>query len=166
MLLCKVTPVNIKQAVDEVLSGGGRLRTPQGGPQQADHTKGDTRVGDVERRPVIISPIEKKKINHLAIHDAVDEIPDGARKNPGYRDGNQQPFVFHTIEKEREGHDRNPGHQKKERLAKPPRRLGEQAEGRAGVAQVRQVEKCGDNRDALIQGNGLGDQGLRRLVEQ
>ena len=166
MLLGKVSPVNIKRVVGEVLLRGGRRRIPQGSPEQADHTKSDTRVGDVKRRPVVIPPIEEKKVNHLAVHNTVDEIPDGARKNPGYRNGNQQSFFFHAREKEREGNDRNPGHHKKERLAKPFWSLGEQTKGCAGVAQVRQVEKRGNNRNTFVQSNRLCGQDFRRLVEQ
>jgi hypothetical protein len=86
---------------------------------------------------MVISPIEDKKINHSPYITRSMRFPMAPQESQIWR-WSAVLLLSHGRE-EAQGQRRNPGHQK-ERLAKPPWRLGGQAKSCARVAQVRQIK--------------------------
>ncbi len=54
---------------------------------QAEKRKGDAdgdeTVGDIECRPVIVTPVDVEEIDHFAVDNTIDEIANGAAKDKG-----------------------------------------------------------------------------------
>jgi hypothetical protein len=68
--------------------GTGRVADEQRMADQDRDADADERVGDVERWPLILVPVDEQKIGHLAEEDAVDQVPDGATEHRG--DGDEK----------------------------------------------------------------------------
>ena len=71
---------------------------------------GNGTVGDIKRRPMIVSQINIQKINHHAKSDSIDQIADGTAKNQ--RKGSRQPGVlsgclFVEVKNQTDGQRRN-----------------------------------------------------------
>src|SRR5581483_7510583 len=69
-------------------------------PQQADHTKSDTAVGDIKRRPRPISPIKKEKVDHLTVQKTVNEVADCPPEDTSGRNDEECPLFLSVKDKE------------------------------------------------------------------
>src|SRR2546428_1600408 len=134
-------------------------------PAQQDHgdTHRDRRVRDVEGGPVEPAPVEVEEVDHLAVAQPADQVPEGASQDGAER-AHEPALVCGRAAHEREerGHRRD-RHHEEERQANAGRRRGEHAEGRARVAHVGEREE-GQQVDRLVQHHGPLDDELARLI--
>ena len=55
-----------------------RLAVEQAEQGDADRAGDDRRIGDVERRPVVVAPMPLDEIDHVAVQQAVDDVAERA----------------------------------------------------------------------------------------
>src|SRR5437660_7023766 len=94
---------------------------------------------------------EVEEVDDFAGADAVDEVADGPAEDRGHADpadpiGGRQPHVDRA--EQGEGQDRR---EPEEQQAEPGMGAGQDAERRAGVPDIGDVEEAGDYGDGLVQ---------------
>lgn len=138
---------------------------PQRCPQDADNTKSDTGVSHVESRPVISAPVEIKKVDHLAVAEAIDQVPYRSADDRGDGDHDGVICPVNAAEKQEEGEDCDPCRNEEKRLAEPSRHMSEEAEGCSRIIHQGQVEEGCDNGHRFMHIQGANNQCLADLVQ-
>ena len=119
-----------------------------------------------ERPEVPAAPVYVDEVDHVAGRDAIDQVAGGSAAYQRETDP-CQPFVGAGLRGEpedaRQRDQRNDGHQ--QRLERDVGRV-EQAERRAGVADVREVEQSGHDLHAVVQRQPQPHERLAGLVER
>ncbi len=133
--------------------------------QQGYDAHADGAVRHVERRPVIASHVKVEKVHDFTILQPVEQIPDRSSENAGDAQLAAHVRRVHSIKdrpQQTQGEDGRP-HEEDE----PERTVGrgKHAEGRAGVPNIGQVEKPGDDGDRFMQVHGMHDEGLGDLIQ-
>lgn len=137
---------------------GAKLR-----PQHQDDATGDRRVGQVEGRPAVLVVMEVQEVNHRTMHDAVDDITDGAPDDEA--EGRGQGALMLMVAQHCNQPAAHQDGQGGEKPALPASMVGQKTEGRARVVNQYQLEERGD-RDHLAHAHGVQDHPFTELIEQ
>ena len=134
--------------------------------QHRHHAEGDGRIGDVERPEVPAAEDHVDEVDDGPERQAVDEVADGAAQNESQPHARQALVRRQPRCVERDGHQgscRGQGHDG--RLVREVHRVQE-AERRARVAHVHDVQQVRDDGDAVVDRNPGPHEQLGQLIER
>jgi hypothetical protein len=135
----------------------------KGVDDEKHHRNGDAGVRHIKRRPRIgISnvQIEKKKIDHVSVQEAISQIPQNSGEQQCERE--VAPGIVVAVSDEQNRHDdqRDDGNYNEESIVAP-----EGSKRRAGIRNINQAEKVRHDDVRLIRANQSQDQVLRQLIQ-
>jgi len=134
--------------------GEQNLQNQQAG---ADH---DRAVGQIEHRPLILLDVEQKKIDYAAAGDSVPEIARGPAEYQSEGDGGGRERLPLFPKQDGNNHHRD-GRKADQHCGFPVcGRIGEQAEGSAGILGVGEAEESGDDLNVSVQRDVGSDEPL------
>jgi hypothetical protein len=141
----------------------GTLLFPEGVDDEEHHRDRDARVGYVKGRPGVGVPnveIEKEKIDHVAIKEAIGEITQYASKQQCKREVAPRIRPLRSQEQNRHNHQRNNRNYNEESIValERPKRC-------AVVCNVNQTEKIRHDTARLIRADQSQDQLFRQLIK-
>ena len=131
---------------------------------QKQRSARDARIGDIERRPMVLPGVHQDEIDHVTKADAVSKIPEYAGQQQ--RAGAQKMVVIARCAKEvdQDGKRRRRGQHHKEPSPKSTAFL-QLAERYAAILCVSEIEKAADHGD-VVEPQAAHGPGFARLVEK
>ena len=111
-------------------------------------------------------PIEIEKVDHLSIHDAIYEIPDGSAEDKSER--RDQPFfsLRQTPKKSQNKADGQKRKKNEKRATEAFVAFSEDAEGRSCVADIGHAEQTLDDRNRVMERKRTIDDNLGCLIQE
>lgn len=138
--------------------------------QDLNHQDGRTNdygaIGDIEVWPDILTDIELKKIDHVACEHSIPEIAQRAPENQRQRESGAIQSVRVSPQQSRHDYERQQREEDQEYNAQLRWSVGEQSKGGAAVGDVGELEKPGNDLDAVMKRNRPGDDPLAEPVER
>ena len=124
----------------------------------------DARVGDIERRPVILTGVHENEVDHVTKPDAVSQVPEYAGQQQ--RAGAQNAIVIARGAKEVEQHGQRGARCKHHKKPSSKRAaLLQLAKGYTGIFCVGEIEKSADD-GYVLEAHPAHSPGFARLIEK
>lgn len=131
---------------------------------QKQRSARDAGIGDIERRPVILTGVHKNEIDHITKPNPVSQVPEYAGQQQ--RAGAENAIVITRRAKEVEQHSQRCAGRKHHKKPSPKRAAFLQlAECYTGIFSVSEIKKSADD-GYVLEAHPAHGPGFARLVEQ
>lgn len=133
--------------------------------EQKPNSNGDTGIRNIESRPVVPVIKKIKKVDHLMVKDAINEVADRATENQDQTHMHYSPVARSLMKKHKDRHNRDCRKYNENQALEFRTILSEQTKGDTRVANVSEREKIPDHLHGITLGDMSGDPGLGELVQ-
>ncbi len=135
------------------------------GEHHERYADGDAGVGDVERGPVVLVVVDINKVDDHADSQPIQQVADSAPQDQAQAQRGKRMVVKPTMSIVQDEPDSQEGDTDEERVSNPCGLGGQEAECRAGIKDMDDREKIGDEGDAVAERHRSLDPQFGDLIE-